>query len=172
MDGTARREAIRKTIRRGAQPITGAQLAKLYGVSRQVIVQDIALLRAQNEQILATPAGYCLSPLARGGVIDVLLCRHDTFEGMRRELETIVRFGRVIDVIIEHPVYGEFRANLMLHSLAQVEDFIETLRRNNAQPLTALTDGVHFHTVEADSAEALGSLKEALLGLSILQTAD
>ena len=135
MDAANRREAISKAIRRSAKPLTGAQLAGMFGVSRQIVVQDIALLRARGEQILATPEGYCPFPAPRGAVA-VLPCRHVSFEDMRNELETIVSCGgRILDVIIEHPVYGEFRADLMLGTHAQVQDFLESLRKNDVVDL-------------------------------------
>ena len=59
-EGEARREQLLQMLRDSTAPISGSVLARSLGVSRQVIVQDIALLRAVNKDILATTKGYVL----------------------------------------------------------------------------------------------------------------
>lgn len=143
-------------------PITGGELAQWLKVSRQVIVQDIALLRAKGNNILATPQGYILADKIAGSYRATIACQHD-HEGMRRELEIIVRQGaRVIDVTVEHPVYGEIQGLLMVKSLEDVEQFIAKINETEAKPLSILTDGIHLHTIEADSESLLTTVKELL----------
>ena len=68
MDGKARRQEIIRLLSRTSGPISGSSLSGMLGVSRQVIVQDIALLRTEHP-ILATAQGYLLHvpPHAAGG---------------------------------------------------------------------------------------------------------
>jgi transcriptional regulator of NAD metabolism len=163
-----RRRRIVDLISQARDPITGTELAHLLGVSRQVIVQDMALLRAAGADIVATPRGY-LGARSRGGRLtfrEVLAVQHGR-DQIEIELNTLVDLGiRVLDVIVDHPVYGELRGNLMLESRADVRQFMHRLE--GAEPLSALTRGVHLHTVETSRAGAIEEAREALSDLGIL----
>lgn len=157
-----RRQAILKILNNSVEPIKGGQLAETLGVSRQVIVQDIALLRAKGESIIATPQGYFLAKNNTPTVTRVFACVHD-FQGMEKELIImVVNGGKVLDVTVEHPLYGELKGNLMLQSLADVEDFIKKLNNSGAEPLSVLTKGIHLHTVEAASQVILDNIEREL----------
>ncbi|KMY68472.1 transcriptional regulator [Desulfocarbo indianensis] len=160
-----RRQTILDMLRRRDGTLTGAELALRLGVSRQIIVQDIALLRAEGHPILATPQGYFLQAApqasARRAVIAV---RHAPPE-TQAELSLLVTHGlTVLDVIVEHPLYGELRGNLMLKSLQDVESFIARVERGRTPLLSSLTKGVHLHTVEyrkaGDLTRAQGELAQ------------
>lgn len=170
MEAALRREKMKQKIMSTPQPITGSELAKVFDVSRQVIVQDVAILRAAGAPILATAQGYMMPGIPLHKSIDrIFACKHITMETLRDELTTIVDLGgRVIDVVVEHPVYGEFRSLLMLSSLSSVRGFIERLEKQGAEPLSSLTGGVHLHTVEADCSVVLDQIEKALLGKGIL----
>ncbi|HHY78281.1 MAG TPA: transcription repressor NadR [Clostridiales bacterium] len=143
-----RREKIFNILKERSIPITGADLSKITGVSRQVIVQDIAILRAKGYNIIATPQGYMLLNDKKNKIQKVIACCHDK-EGMRKELEIIVdNGGKVIDVIVEHPLYGEIKAMLMLESRLDVERFMKHYEDSDTKPLSALTGGIHLHTIE------------------------
>lgn len=143
-----RREKIFDILKERSIPITGADLSKITGVSRQVIVQDIAILRAKGYNIIATPQGYMLLNDKKNKIQKVIACCHDK-EGMRKELEIIVdNGGKVIDVIVEHPLYGEIKAMLMLESRLDVERFMKHYEDSDTKPLSVLTGGIHLHTVE------------------------
>jgi len=143
-----RREQILSILNSGSAPITGADLSKKTGVSRQVIVQDIAILRAKGFNIIATPQGYLLLKDGTSRMSKVIACCHDK-EGMRKELEIIVdNGGKIIDVIVEHPLYGEIKAMLMLESRLDIDNFMKHYEDSNTKPLSALTGGVHLHTIE------------------------
>lgn len=146
----------------------GAELANKLGVSRQVIVQDVAVLRAAGYNILATPQGYLL-PGPEKRCQRTFACQHD-LPGLQRELEIITDFGgKVVDVVVEHPLYGEIRGYLMITSRFEVQRFIAELKKNDALPLYVLTGrGVHLHTVEAESESRLDSIQQALLAAGIL----
>ena len=158
-----RRRKIRDLLAERDQPVTGSELAQLLGVSRQIIVQDVALLRAAGEPILATPQGYLASPAQRSRVLRaVLACRHD-LQGTGPELNAMVDQGlRVVDVIVEHQLYGELRGMLMVETRADVQEFMEKVEQGGAALLSTLTQGVHLHTVEASRPEAIERARAAL----------
>ncbi|MEW6624104.1 MAG: transcription repressor NadR [Bacillota bacterium] len=169
MHGEARRELIKKILSEAEQPTAGSDLARRLSVSRQVIVQDISLLRAKGEQILATPQGYLMLNVLTGSVLTrTFATQHDT-AGMEEELKIIVDAGgRVVDVIVEHPLYGELRGLLMLSSRLDVENFVANLQSSKAKPLSVLTNGVHLHTVEAVSEEVFSRIEQELAQAGIL----
>lgn len=160
--GEERRRGIVDVLRRGGSPVVGSDLAKRLDVSRQVIVQDVALLRARGYKILATPRGYLL--LNDGPPVSVsVACRHTTYEEMEDELSTIVGLGgTVIDVMVEHPLYGEIRGLLMLRTQEDVLSFMARMKESGAEPLSRLTKGVHLHTLGAPDEPTLRKVTEAL----------
>lgn len=163
-----RRDRIVEIIKGASEPVTGGELAARLGVSRQVIVQDMAILRASGEPIIATPRGYVATPLQAGRPVfrEVLAVQH-TREQIDAELNALVDLGiRVVDVIVDHPVYGELRGLLMIESRADVRHFLQRLE--GAEPLMALTRGVHLHTVEASRQGAIEEGRQALRELGIL----
>ena len=167
--GENRRRRILEMLREAERPITGAELAGRLQVSRQIIVQDMALLRARGEGIIATPQGYILPGAAERPVhTSVLACRHDPSE-TEEELNLLVDYGvKVIDVIVEHPIYGELRGLLMLESRSDVRSFMVRLADTEASLLSSLTKGVHLHTVQASRQSALEQAVEALRARGLL----
>ncbi|MBO4915476.1 MAG: transcription repressor NadR [Oscillospiraceae bacterium] len=148
-----RRSAILGMLERSGAPVSASTLAAEYGVSRQVIVSDVALLRAGGAGISATPRGYVLRT-APEGVIRQIACRHGDGE-MERELNTIVDQGcTVLDVIVEHPVYGQLTGELQLKSRYDVGEFLRRCASSDARPLSELTDGVHLHTIACPDEDA------------------
>ena len=124
-------------------------------MSRQCVVQDVAILRAGGKEILATPRGYRLPGAAARPYRAVLACRHAP-ERTEEELQILVDHGvKVLDVIIEHPIYGELRGALEIESRADIEDFLCRVRASRAALLSSLTGGVHLHTVEASRREMI-----------------
>ena len=125
-------------------PVSATALAKEHGVSRQIIVGDIALLRAGGEPISATPRGYLLDR-ENAGELHTVAVRHTTQE-MERELQICVDNGcTVLDVVVEHPVYGQLVGQLQLSSRYDVEQFLNRSRSGAARPLSDLTGGIHLH---------------------------
>lgn len=158
-----RRQHIMTVLRSSPRPVTGGDLATAMGVSRQVIVQDVALLRASGEGLIATAQGYTLAEnLAPRAPRAILACRHNR-EETEDELNTIVDLGvKVIDVIVEHPIYGELHGLLALESRQDVSEFMRRLLASGAGLLSALTNGVHLHTVECPRPEKLAWARNAL----------
>jgi len=162
MEAAERREQILKILRNSHKPQSGSHLAEKLKVSRQVIVQDIAILRAGGAEILATPQGYLLTTALQRKIRRVLAAQHDA-DRTAEELETIVELGgKVLDVVVEHPLYGEIRGLLMLSDLQEVNEFVARYKESGAELLLTLTKGVHLHTIEAESEEVLERIAEAL----------
>ncbi len=162
MDTETRRDELLNTLAQSAAPVTGNELANRFGVSRQVIVQDIAILRARGEQVLATPQGYMLPGRQDKSVRTVVACRH-TRDEIEEELGLIVDLGgKVLNVIVEHPLYGELCGTLMIASRRDLALYLERLRQTEASPLSALTGGVHLHTIEATGPEVIAEITVSL----------
>lgn len=162
MEGQERREKLIEILRNAETPISGTALAKDLGVSRQIIVQDIALLRAVNKNILSTTKGYILYYQEKQKVNRCYLVKHTT-DQIEDELCAIVdNGGKVLDVIVTHEIYGEISTDLIIQNRQDVYDFVEKVRSKNTVPLKELTDGVHLHTVEADSETNLDKIEKIL----------
>jgi uncharacterized protein len=163
LSGRERRENLLKLLKNSKEPIKAASLAKLTGVSRQVIVQDIALLRACEEPVIATPQGYLYtSDIAAKGLQKIIYSRHSPLD-TEKELNILVDHGvSVLDVGVEHSVYGKIFRPLKLKSRLDVKKFMTQMSENNAYLLSSLTDGLHLHTIEAPSEEVLKEVCEAL----------
>jgi transcriptional regulator of NAD metabolism len=157
-----RRRMIVAWMRTHGGPIRGGELANHFRVSRQSLVQDVAILRAGGEDIVATPRGYRLPERAERGHRAILACRHAP-ERTEEELQILVDHGvKVLDVIVEHPLYGELRGSLMIESRADLQDFLEHVSASHALLLSSLTGGVHLHTVEASRPEMISRAKARL----------
>ncbi|MTI58378.1 MAG: transcription repressor NadR [Firmicutes bacterium] len=162
MKAGERRKKLISMLKNSSEPIIGSDLAEKFAVSRQVIVQDIALLRAEGEKILATSQGYLIPGNQLNTIKRTIACRHDN-EEVEDELMTIVSHGaKVNDVIVEHPIYGEIRGILMIQSPFDVEKFMLKYREKEAALLASLTDGVHLHTIEAINESVIKRLKNEL----------
>ncbi len=165
MNGEMRRRAIRERLEKSGGPVSASALAREFSVSRQVAVGDVALLRAGGMEITATPRGYIL-PKASGGLRRTLACRHGV-EEMEAELNAIVDQGcTAVDVIVDHPVYGQLTGPLHLSSRYDVSQFME--RSRNVSPLSLLTDGIHLHTVVCPDEAAFQRVRQSLRELGIL----
>lgn len=165
MNGEERRNRIVEEIEKSSpKPLSGSALAKILGVSRQVIVQDVALLRAENKEIIATNKGYvkASAELAEDGCREVLAVKH-TNEQILDELNTIVdNGGRVCDVTVSHDVYGEIAGDLQISSRRDAARFVEKMNTQEVRPLKELTKDVHYHTVETQTQEEMDVIKKEL----------
>ena len=155
MNSRERREYIKNLLIKNNSTYKGQFLAEELGVTRQVIVKDIAIIRAEGVNIIATPEGYLIPSEETNYVRRVIALSHSR-EDMYNELECIVKFGGIVeDVIVEHPLYGEIRAMLMIKTLIDIEKFINKFKKLNAEPLSSLTKGIHLHTIKADNEEII-----------------
>ncbi|HYT07415.1 MAG TPA: transcription repressor NadR [Rugosimonospora sp.] len=167
--GATRRRRIVQWMRGRNGPVPGTELARHFRVSRQCLVQDIAILRAESNDILSTPQGYRLpAKQVLNGHRAVIACQHGP-ERTEEELQVFVDNGvRVLDVLVEHALYGEMRGSLMIESRADVQDFLRRWRSTKASLLSSLTRGVHLHTVEASKPEMIARARAELQSRGIL----
>ena len=162
MTANERREEIIKNLVKEKKAITGSELASYFNVTRQVIVKDIAILRAAGKNIIATPDGYMINDNSDNRVKSVIAVNH-TEDEMESELEIVVKYGGIIeDVIVEHALYGEIRGMLMLKNMYDVENFCNSFRNYSVEPLSALTNGVHLHTIVCENEEMIESITKEL----------
>ena len=146
MNASERRSQILKILNSASSPISASALASRFNVSRQIIVGDIALLRASGSEINATPRGYTLFNEDKLFTRRIAVC-HDA-ESLKEELYIFVDHGcHVVNVIVDHPIYGQLTGELMLSSRYDVDRFAERCRESEALPLSCLTEGIHLHTV-------------------------
>ena len=158
MEAAARRQAILDRLRTADRPVSASSLAAELNVSRQIIVGDIALLRAGGAEISATPRGFTRT----------IACRH-TLEQTGTELDILVDNGcTVLDVIVEHPVYGQLTGQLQISSRYDVEQFLARVQAHDAAPLSMLTGGIHLHTLRCPDAAACERACAALKAAGLL----
>lgn len=170
MDAAQRRRAIMEALKDSRQPVSAGTMAARFQVSRQVIVGDIALLRAANVAISATPRGYILIDQREedSRITHTIACRHDR-ENLARELYIIADNGcGVIDVIVEHAVYGQISGQLQIFSRYDADSFMKKLAKDHASPLCDLTGGIHLHTLVCPSEEAYARVLAELRTAGIL----
>lgn len=162
MNAEQRRMMILQLLQEADAPLSGSALAKELGVSRQIVVQDMALLRAKTDlEIISTYQGYVLlkkkTPCTR-----VFKVRHGT-ERTKEELQLIVDLsGRVEDVFVYHRVYGVVRGQLDIASRRDVAAFMERLADSSSAPLMLITDDFHYHTVTAEDEATLDQIEKSL----------
>lgn len=163
MSGNERREKIIEILKSSTKAVSGSYLSKLLDVSRQVIVSDVALIRASGINIVSTPKGYVLNEeQGESYLIKTIACKHSK-ECIEDELNTIVDEGATImNVIVEHSVYGQLTGNLHVSSRRDVREFIKNLSKDIANPLSQLTDGVHLHAIKYEKEEVLENVINAL----------
>lgn len=160
MTGSERREEIISQIQNSTTAVSGKELASTYDVSRQVIVQDIALIRAMGYDIISTNRGYILN--MPKSISKVFKVRH-TDEQLEEELCTVVDNGGCIEnVMINHRVYGRMEARLQISSRRKIKEFMDDIHSGKSSPLKNITSGYHYHKVSADSIETLNMIEEEL----------
>lgn len=179
----ARRASLLDALRNADAPVSGGQLANTLNVSRQIIVQDIALLREAGASIVATTKGYVLADAAQTAAQNATQTMaqnaeqpavhldepartfklHHEVEQTRDELQTIIALGgRVHNVSISHRAYGRITAPLEIADQADIERFINDIESGKSSPLSTATSGYHYHLVSAPSNEALEAIGRAL----------
>lgn len=162
-----RRQAILEYLRQSSRPVSAGYFAERFSVSRQVVVGDVALLRAAGEDISATPRGYVILKADRGFIRQVA-CQHDAGR-MEAELCAVVDQGcAVLDVIVDHPVYGQLTGPLQLSSRYDVSQFLLRCKEEEARPLSDLTGGIHLHTLSCPDEAAFRRVQSALRELNVL----
>lgn len=155
-----RRNKILEILRRSQAPVSGRALSEKLGVSRQVIVTDIAILRQKHPDLIATNSGYLMgNPVRNRRVFKV---RHDE-SSTAAEMQAIIDLGgEILDIFVEHRIYGTMRAPLDIRSKRDIDLFMEDMESGVSSPLSRITDGYHYHTVEARSERILDEVENML----------
>ncbi len=167
MNGRERRFEILALLEGATKAVSGAEIAERCGVSRQVIVHDIALLRREGNDILSTHHGYLLQ--RHGGPCRRLFKVWHTAERVEEELFAIVDLGGTVeDVIVNHRAYGKLEATLDLSSRREVRRYLDDLASSKSTLLSTVTSGYHFHHVSADSEEVLDEIGAELARLGFI----
>lgn len=164
LKGQERRDWIFSYLKEQNLPVTGMELAKLANVSRQVIVNDMTLLKATNVPIVSTSQGYILllNKESNSDIKKRVACNHQSKDS-EDELQTLVDVGITVEnVTVEHPVYGEITSSIMVSNRHDVEMFLKKVRETDASFLLELTSGVHLHLLSAPTEEILNRGIEAL----------
>lgn len=155
-----RRAEILSLIGNSGSPVAANFLSEKYSVSRQVIVQDIAILRAQGYGVISTNRGYVLGSGLRAE--RVFKCRH-TLDELVNESEIIISLGgKIEDISVNHRVYGKISARLELSTLRHAEELYRSLVSGASKPLMSVTDGYHYHTVSGENEQTLDKIEAAL----------
>ena len=162
MKGAGRKKRSLQELAGEDAPISASKLAEQFSVTRQVIVADVAVLRASGHAILAEHRGYVLDIPKGEGLLRSIICRHGR-EDIRNEFYTVVdNGGSVLDIIVEHAVYGQLSATISISSRKDVDDFVRKVTLSGASQLSTLTDGIHIHTIRVPSEEAFDVICEKL----------
>lgn len=166
MKAGERREKLKKILTQSAVPVSGSALAKMLSVSRQIIVTDIAILRAEGFEIISTSQGY-MTP-------EVKQCKrifkvHHSREECETELNLFVDCGAVVkDVFVSHRAYGLLRGELDIRSRLDVQEFLESIRSGKSTLLSSTTEGYHYHTLLAPSEKVLDMIENRLWEMGFL----
>ena len=160
LSGQERREQIIKILNSSEMPVAGTELAKELGVSRQVIVQDMALIRANGIEIMATNRGYVIQEAKE--VSRVFKVIH-TDEQVEEELNLFVDLGgKVEDVFVYHKVYGVIKVPMNIKSRRDVRKYMEGISSGKSTNLMKLTSNYHYHTIIAEDEQTLDLIQEEL----------
>lgn len=170
MTGEDRRAQILQMLKEQNTPLSGTALANHFHVSRQVIVQDIALMRAENHSILSTHRGYLFRDSETADTLPkrVFYVRHSTQQVLEEFLCILELGGKILDVAVDHEIYGQIRADLLVENHADAKEFYEKLLNCRDNPLKVLTDDCHFHTVTAPSEKLLDLIQQELAAKGFL----
>ncbi len=167
MSGEQRREQIISLLKSETKPISASFLAKAYSVTRQIIVADIALLRASGHKIRAEHKGYVYENNQIDGLIKQIVVKHGK-DDVREEFYAIVDNGaKVLDVIVEHKIYGTISVKLDIATRFDADNFVAEINKVGVSPLSALTEGLHIHTILAVDNESFERIVSKLKDIKI-----
>ncbi|MDD5922000.1 MAG: transcription repressor NadR [Eubacteriales bacterium] len=163
MTGDERRTEILKELGKSTNPISGSVLAEKFHVSRQVIVQDIALMRANGNKIYSSNRGYYIHSSLHGEKVSrVLKCYHKNEESQEEMQLIIDNGGEIDDVFVYHRAYGILRADMHIKSRYDIEQYQALMKDAPSMPLMEVTSGYHYHTISADSVEILDRIQQRM----------
>lgn len=159
MKASERRKKILEIISNSNAPVSGSALAAECGVSRQIIVSDIAALKGHND-IIATSRGYVLQKPQQVQRVFKVVHTDDEIED---EFLTVIGCGgKVVNVFVWHKIYGKIEAPLGIARQSDIAEYMESLKNGRSTPLKRVTSEYHYHIVEADNENTLDKIENAL----------
>jgi transcriptional regulator of NAD metabolism len=173
MNSQERRKAITDMLKNASAPISATKLAVEFSVTRQIIVADIALLRASGLCIVSDNKGYSMGTKpVQDGMIKRIVVKHKQDDVSEEFYAVVDNGGKVLDIIVEHSLYGKISAELNITSRYEADLFVEKLQETGACPLSVLTEGIHIHTVSVKDEETFARITKKLKDLGILIEAE
>ena len=168
MNGEQRRKCIIDKLKNSNVPVSATAFAEEFGVTRQIVVADIALLRASGFSIRAEHKGYVLDKQNNDGLLKHIVVKHDQKHVLDELYAIVDNGGKVVDVIVDHSVYGKISAELNLSSRYDANCFVEKIAQTGASPLSILTEGIHVHTILVKDQDSFERIKTQLDKMGIL----
>ena len=168
MNGEKRRLLIISKLKESDKPISATRLAEEFSVTRQIIVADIALLRASGHSIRAEHRGYVLdNNESANGILKRIVVKHGKGDVQDEFYAIVDNGGKVLDVIIEHLIYGMISVKLNISTRYDADTFVKNINETGANPLSVLTEGLHIHTISVPDEQCFNRIVEKLTDLKI-----
>lgn len=162
MNRKERKKEIIKLLTESEEPLTGNSIAAYFHVTRQIIVKDIALIKAEGIQIMSTARGYCIHKNVEKNKTRLITVCHEADE-IEKELQIIVDLGgKVLTTAIDHPFYGTLGESLNIKSRKDISLFLKRITETQCKPLLQLTKGIHKHIIEAEDEKSLDEICDEL----------
>lgn len=171
MQGNERREQLLKLLENANGPLSAAKLAATFGITRQVVVADIALLRASGCSIRAEHLGYVLEKETNSR-FKRITCSHAKDDIIKEYYAIVDNGGKVLKVIIAHDIYGELSADVSIESRYDAQVAVEKINASKSEPLSNLTGGVHSHLICVRDDDCYRRILDSLRELNMLIEAE
>ena len=168
MSGEKRRVKILDILSTSLKPVSATKLAEATGVTRQIIVSDVALLRASGVKIISERLGYTVPKVISDDIYKTIICKHSKEETLEEFYAIVDNGGKVVSVTVEHSLYGQISADLNITSRFEAQEFAKKSAETDVSLLCDLTDGLHIHTITVKDEEAYERIVASLSSLGIL----
>ena len=168
MSGEKRRVKILEILSSSLKPVNATKLANATGVTRQIIVSDVALLRASGVKIISERLGYTIPKIASDEIYKTIICKHTKEQTLDEFYAIVDNGGKVVSVTVEHSLYGQISADLNVVSRYDAQEFAKRSEETDAMLLCDLTDGLHIHTITVKDEESFKRIYHQLKALGIL----
>ncbi len=168
MSGEKRRVKIMEILSTSSKPVSATRLAEATGVTRQIIVSDVALLRASGVKIISERLGYTIPKIVSDDIYKTVICKHSKEQTLDEFYAIIDNGGKVVSVTVEHSLYGQISADLNIVSRYDAQEFVKKSAQTDATLLCDLTDGLHIHTISVKNLESFNRIIAQLSNLGIL----
>lgn len=168
MTGEKRRQIILEKLKTSDVPVSATAFADEFGVTRQIVVADVALLRASGYPIRAEHKGYVMDKAGADGLVKKIVVKHNKADVGNEFYAIVDNGGKVLDVVVDHSVYGKISADLVIASRYDADCFVQKIDETGACPLSLLTEGLHVHTIAVKDEQSFERIKTQLDKLGIL----